>query len=442
MMRRKAYDTLLDWKRDDDGRTALLIEGARRVGKSYLVSEFAKNEYRSHIILDFSNPDPKIVKIFENDIHDIPLFLEKLSRITRTKLYERESLIVFDEIQFYPKARQAIKFLVADGRYDYIETGSLISIKENVKDILIPSEERSIRMYPMDFEEFCWAMGDEVTVPNIRTHFEERTPLGNDIHDVTMRAFRTYMLVGGMPQAVEAYARRHDFSDAEAVKRTILELYRNDVRKRGGRLVALFDDIPSQLNKHDRKFNLSRIEDGAKMSQYEDAIFWLEDSMIANLCYNSSVPDVALRMNLERTTVKCYMGDTGLLISMAVEDGTVLEDDVYLSLLEDRLHVNEGMFAENMVAQMLRAGGHELFFHSFYEREENNNRYEIDFLIRDGKRICPIEVKTSVVSKHASLDRYMRRYSKTLGQAYVLCRKDLRKDGNILYLPIYMAICL
>ncbi len=442
MMRRKAYDTLLDWKRDDDGRTALLVEGARRVGKSYLVSEFARNEYRSHIILDFSHIDPAVIRLFENDIHDIPLFLEKLSRITRTKLYERESLIVFDEVQFYPRARQSIKHLVADGRYDYIETGSLISIKENVKDILIPSEERSIRMYPMDFEEFCWAMGDEVTVPNIRTHFEDRVPLDKDMHDVTMRSFRTYMLVGGMPQAVEAYARRRDFSDAEAVKHTILELYRDDVRKRGGRLVALFDDIPSQLNKHDRKFNLSCVEDGAKMSQYEDATFWLEDSMIVNLCYNSSVPDVTLRMNLERKTMKCYMGDTGLLISMAVDDGTVLEDDVFLSLLEDKLHVSEGMFAENVVAQMLRANGHKLFFHSFYERDENNNRYEIDFLIRDRKRICPIEVKTSVASKHASLDRYMRRYSKTLGQAYVLCGKDLKKDGNILYLPIYMAICL
>ena len=441
-MKRKIYDDLLEWKKNSKGRNALLIEGARRIGKSFIVKEFAKKEYKSYIIIDFSNPDQRIMNLFVNNSSNIPLLLKKLSLLTDTKLYERKSLIVFDEIQFCPKARQAIKHLVADGKYDYIETGSLISVRENVKDILIPSEERSIQMYPMDFEEFCWAMGDTITVPNIRNHFDSLEQMGKDIHSITMERFRTYMLVGGMPQAVAAYAENKSFSDAEEVKRDILSLYSKDIHKKGGKTVPFYKNIPSQLNKHDRRFNLSDADGNGRMSSFDETLFWLSDSMIVNLCYNSTVPDVTLQMNTERMTVKCYMGDTGLLITMAIDSGEVTENEVYLSLLDDKLHVNEGMFAENAVAQILRCNNHKLFFHSFYDREQNNNKYEVDFLIRDKKKICPIEVKSGIASKHASLDRYMKKYSKTLGQAYVLCTGDLRKEGNILYLPIYMAICL
>ena len=441
-MRRKIYDKLLEWKSTSNGQSALLVEGARRVGKSYIVEEFAKNEYTSYALIDFSHAPKELFDLFENDSYDIPLLLEKLRYILRVDLRERESLIILDEVQLCPKARQAIKHLVADGRYDYIETGSLLSIKENVKDIVIPSEEESIRMYPMDFEEFCWALGDTVTVPNIRRHFEERTPMGTDIHKVTLRLFRHYMLVGGMPKAVSTYVDTRNFKAVEAEKRRILDLYRKDIRKKGGITENVFLQMPSELNKHERTFTLNSADKFGRMDRFNEPFFWLEDSMIANLCYNSVEPNLGLSMNRDRTTLKCYMGDTGLLITMSISDGTLMENEVYLSLLDDKLHINEGMLTENMVAQMLRANGHDLYFHSFYDRDKNNNRYEIDFLIREGRKISPIEVKSSITTKHRSLDLLMARHSKTLGQAYILNLRDVKKEGNILYLPIYMAICL
>ena len=364
----------------------------------------------------------------------------------RVSLYPRRSLIIFDEVQRFPRAREAIKFLVEDGRYDYIETGSLISIHENVKDIIIPSEEESVSMYPMDFEEFCWALGDENTVPLIREHFERRAPLGPALHTAALTQFRKYMLVGGMPKAVEAYARTGDFGEAEAEKRLILDLYREDVSKKSRknklRTMKLFEAIPSELSKHDKRVLLSDFDENGRMAQYDEPIYWLEDSMIANTCYNTTVPSVGLNLNTDLSSVKVYMGDTGLLVSLAINEREGIEHDIYNSLLNDRLHINEGMFMENIVAQILRANGHRLFFHSYYKEEGGKNRYEVDFLIRNGKKIDPIEVKSSGYSSHSSLDYLLEKYSKTLGQPYILCAKDLRKDGRILFLPLYMAICL
>lgn len=449
-MKRKIYDRLIRWKKESMGRSALLIEGARRVGKSYIVEEFGKNEYDTYVLINFSNTTPRIKNLFINDMHDIPMLLQKLSNLTATRFIERKTLIIFDEVQKWPRAREAIKFLVEDGRYDYIETGSLISIHENVENIIIPSEEEKIKMYPLDFEEFCWAMGDEVTVPAIREHFESKTPLGEDIHSAFMDTFRRYMIIGGMPRAVLEYASTKDFSKVENIKRQIIELYKEDIGKRAKanrrKTAALYDAIPSELSKHDKVFNLSDIDKNGKFSNYEDPIYWLEDSMIVNTCYNSTEPSIALGLNKDLSTLKLYSGDTGLLVSMAINTDASVEHEIYIDILQDRLHLNEGMFAENMVAQILTANGHKLYFHAFYKKKEggkiDKNRSEVDFLIKKGKKISIVEVKTGKSTGHASLNYMMDIYSKYLGQNYVLHTKDLRKEGNLLYLPIYMAICL
>lgn len=444
-MRRKIYARLLEWKEQQNGSTALLIEGARRVGKSFIVEEFARNEYDSYLLINFGKVGKSVKDLFD-DLTDIPLLLQKLSSLMRVRLYERRSLIIFDEVQKFPRARESIKFLVEDGRYDYIETGSLISIHENVKNIIIPSEEEPICMYPMDFEEFCWALGDETTVPLIREHFEKKTPLGADLHKSVLNQFRKYILVGGMPKAVETYALTSDFNKVEEVKRLILDLYREDISKKSKRnklrTMKLFEAIPSELSKHDKKVEVARIEKNGRISNYDEPIYWLEDSMIANTCYNTTVPNVGLNLNTDLTSVKVYMGDTGLLVSLTLNENESMEHDIYNSLLNDKLHINEGMFMENVVAQILRANGHRLFFHSFYKGEGDKNRYEVDFLVRNGKKIDPIEVKSSSYSSHTSLDYLMKTYSKTLGQPYILYSKDLKKDGNVLFLPLYMAICI
>ena len=443
VMRRKIYSRLLEWKRND-GHTALLIEGARRVGKSFIVEEFGKNEYDSYMMINFGKVGKAVKDLFD-DLTDVPLLLQRLSALMRVKLHERRSLVIFDEVQKFPRAREAIKFLVEDGRYDYIETGSLISIHENVRDIIIPSEEESIKMFPMDFEEFCWALGDEVTVPMIREHFRDKTPLGIDLHRKTMEQFRKYMLVGGMPMAVEVYSTTSDFEKVEKVKRTILDLYREDISKKSKknklRTMKLYESIPSQLSKHDKRVVLSEIEKNGRMVNYDEPVYWLEDSMIANSCYNSTVPSAGLNLNTDLSSVKLYMGDTGLLVSLAINENESIEHDVYNSILNDKMHLNEGMFIENVIAQTFRSNGHRLFFHAFYKDGEKN-RYEVDFLIRCGKKIVPVEVKSSGYKSHSSLDYLMKRYSKTLGQPYILYSKDLDKDGKVLFLPLYMAICL
>ncbi len=443
-MKRKIYSKLLEWKTESNGQSALLIEGARRVGKSFIVEEFGKNEYDSYILINFGKVGKAFRDLFD-DLSDIPLVLQKISSMMRVKLYERRSLIIFDEVQKFPRAREAIKFLVADGRYDYIETGSLISIHENVKDIIIPSEEKRIRMYPMDFEEFCWALGDKTTIPLIREHFEKKLALGNDLHKSIMDQFRKYMIVGGMPKVVEIYAATLDFGKAEEQKRMILDLYREDISKKAKdnklRTMKLFESIPSELSKHDKRVALSDIEKHGRMNSFDEPIYWLEDSMIANACYNSTVPSAGLNLNTDLSSVKLYMGDTGLLISLAINENESIEHDIYDSILNDKMHLNEGMFMENIVAQTLKSNGHKLFFHTFY-KDDGKNRYEVDFLVRHGKKIDPIEVKSSGYSNHSSLDYLMKKHSKTLEQPYILFSKDLKKEGNILFLPLYMAICL
>ncbi|MBO7409734.1 MAG: ATP-binding protein, partial [Candidatus Methanomethylophilaceae archaeon] len=312
-MKRKIYARLLEWKERKKGSTALLIEGARRVGKSFIVEEFGRNEYESYLMVNFGMVGRPVKDLFD-DLTDIPLLLQKLSSLMRVKLHERRSLIIFDEVQKFPRAREAIKFLVQDGRYDYIETGSLISIHENVKDIIIPSEEESVNMYPMDFEEFCWAMGDETTIPTIREHFEKKAPLGTDLHKSILNQFRKYMLVGGMPMAVETYVRTSDFGKTEEVKGLILDLYREDISKKSKknklRTMKLFEAIPSELSKHDKRVQLSDFDENGRMSNYDEPLYWLEDSMIANLCYNTTVPNVGLNLNTDLASVKAYMGDT------------------------------------------------------------------------------------------------------------------------------------
>lgn len=443
-MKRKIYERLLEWKRSSNGSSALLIEGARRVGKSYIVEEFGRNEYKSCIIVNFDEAGDDIKSLF-NDLRDIPLLTQTLASMLQKKLYVRESLFVFDEVQNFPRAREAIKFLVKDGKYDYIETGSLISIHQNVKDITIPSEEESINMFPMDFEEFCWAMGDEVTVPIIKSHFEERKPLGTALHRTVMQQFRKYMLVGGMPQAVEAYAKTESFSEAEKEKKKILELYRHDVAKKSGRIwmrtIMLFDAIPSELSRHDKTLNARDIDEKSVAEDFDGPVFWLKDSRIANICYNTTVPAVGLNLSTDIRTRKVYMGDTGLLISLAINENETIEHELYTALLTNNLHLNEGMFTENIVAQMIRANGNKLFFHKFY-KDGGKNRYEVDFLVRNGNKIDPIEVKSSDYTSHKSIDVLMERYSKTLGQPYIVYTKDLKKDGNVLFIPIYMAMFL
>ena len=357
-MKRKIYSQLLDWKNNRQGEVALLIEGARRIGKSYIVEEFAKNEYESYIIIDFNKVEPRVKRWFVDYMEDLDTFFEMLQQHYHVKLIPRKSVIIFDEVQLYPRARGSIKYLVADRRFDYIETGSLISIKKNVKNIVIPSEERAIAMYPMDFEEFLWAMGNETLMPFLQKQFEVGKPL-KDLHREVMDLFRRYMMVGGMPQVVEKYVQTRDVEQVDAVKRDILAIYRNDIRKYAGRLAmkveSIFDEIPAQLMRNERKFRLVDIKKDARMRDYETAFMWLSDAKIVNCCYNTTAPNIGLKLNMDRMTLKCYMADTGLLISHAFDEKELVSNELYRKLLMDKLEVNAGMLIENIVAQMLTA---------------------------------------------------------------------------------------
>ena len=443
MLRRKIYDRLLDWKDNDKGSCALLVAGARRVGKSFIAREFARKEYKSHIFIDFSEASDETKDLFMHETGDLDLFFAKLSALFRTKLFERESLFVFDEVQQFPRARELIKKFVRDGRYDYLETGSLITLRKNVEDIVIPSEEERIEMFPFDFEEFLWATGDESTFPILRDAFEKRIPLGQALHRQVMNLFRQYMLVGGMPQPVLEYLKEKDFRAADRIKRRILRLYRDDVTKFAGRnqakVLSVFDGIPSQLSRKEKRYRLSSLDPNARMREYEDAFVWLAEAMVVNVCFNSTDPSVGLSLNAERTTRKCYMADTGLLVSHSFSDDGSADNDLYRDILLDRLHVNEGMLVENVVAQELRSGGHSLFFFSRSDSSDRSNDMEIDFLIRSGRRICPVEVKSAAYQHHASLDKFRDRFSGMLGQPYILYTKDLMEKDGILHLPIYMA---
>lgn len=447
-MRRKIYTELLKWKEEEAGRTALLIDGARRVGKSYIVENFAKQEYKSYIIIDFNRGNQEVTELFENYLNDLDLFFMYLSNYYNVKLYERDTLIIFDEVQLFPRARAAIKYLVADGRYDYIETGSLMSIKKNVKDIMIPSEERHLRMYPLDFEEFLWALDNESLMDFIKVFFEKKKPLGAALHRKAMDYFRQYMIVGGMPQAVERYVETKDFERVDRVKRDILELYRADIVKHAQgyemKVEQIFDDIPAQLQKHDKKFKLSSLKKEARFRDYEDAIFWLSDAMIVNVCYNSTAPNIGLKLNMDRVTMKCYMADTGLLISHAFDENGIVSEEIYKKLLFDKLEVNKGMIMENIVAQMLVASGHKLYFYNNPSRDDASLRMEIDFLIAKSKitskhNISPIEVKSGGKYTLTSLKKCREKYAEQLDTLYVLHKNDLKVEEGIVYLPLYMT---
>lgn len=446
MLKRKIYDNLVEWKKKSDGSSALLIDGARRVGKSFIAKEFAEKEYKSHIIVDFGNVSQDILDLFLNDSSNLDLFFAKLSTFYSTSLYNRESLIVFDEVQQFPRARQLIKYLVADGRYDYLETGSLIRLKKNVKDIIIPSEEDHIEMFPLDFEEFLWAMGDTVTVPFLKQCFESRTPLGQALHRKVMNDFRQYVLVGGMPQSVVAFLDAKNFEASDTAKRRILKLYRDDVSKFADgyedKVFAVFDGIPGQLSKKEKKYKLSSISKEARFRTYEDSFLWLNEAMVVNTCFNATDPNVGLALSADHATQKCYMADTGLLVTHTFMDNSYTENELYRAILFDQLNINEGMIMENAVAQMLRRNGHKLYFYSRTDNINRENHMEIDFLITEGKKIAPIEVKSNGYASHSSLDKFKKRFSKVIANSYILYSKDILIKDGITHLPFYMAMFL
>ena len=446
-MKRKIYDSMRKWK-EENGRTALLIDGARRVGKSYIAQEFAKKEYKSYILIDFNRAPAEITELFVHYLNDLNMLFLYLSNFYGVKLYERESLIIFDEVQLFPKARAAIKYLVEDGRYDYVETGSLMTIKKNVADIVIPSEERHMKMSPLDFEEFLWALDNDTLMDFIRLCFEEKKPMGQVLHRKAMDYFRQYLIVGGMPQAVKTYRDSHDFDQVDRVKRDILELYRADIIKHAEgyqmKVAQIFDDIPAQLQKHDTKFKFSSLKKEARFREYEDALFWLSDAMITNICYNSTAPNIGLKLNMDRMTLKCYMADTGLLISHAFDENGLVSEEIYKKLLFDKLEVNKGMIMENIVAQMLTASGHKLYFYSNPSRDDASLRMGIDFLTAKSKNsnrhnISPIEVKSSKNYTLTSLRKFKEKYKEQLHIPYVLHPNDLKEEDGILFLPLYMT---
>lgn len=446
-MKRKIYQQLLDWKQKRHGNVALLIEGARRIGKSYIVEEFAQKEYESYILIDFNRASQMVREWFDLYLEDLDTLFLYLSQYYKVKLYERKSLIIFDEIQLCPRARAAIKFLVADGRYDYIETGSLVSIKKNTQGIVLPSEERAIKMYPMDFEEFLWATGNETLMELIKKMYIERKPMGQIFHRQAMDAFRLYMIVGGMPQAVKAYVETKDFDVVDAVKRDILTIYRNDIfnyaEGQADKVVSIFDEIPSQLSRHEKKFRLTSLTQGAKYRDWDEAFFWLKDAKVVNICYNSTDPNIGLKMNEERTTLKCYLNDTGLLISHAFDERGIVASEIYQKLLLGKLEVNEGMLIENIVSQMLVASGHNLYFYSKSSKDAAE-RMEIDFLLQKEKvtsrhNIHPIEVKSSSNYTLSSLRKCEKKFREYIATPIVIHTADYQIDSDVIYLPIYMT---
>lgn len=451
VFKRKIYDKLLEWKKESAGSKALLIEGARRIGKSTIVEEFARNEYKSYILIDFNTASDVVRSAFNNYMTALDTFFMILSTEYNVTLYRRESIIVFDEVQKFPQARQSIKYLVADGRYDYVETGSLISIKEKVKDITIPSEERKIRMYPMDFEEFSLALGESHMRDYIRDCYIRRRPLEQALHAKAMLLFRQYMIVGGMPKSVSAYIENdRSFAKADMEKRDILTLYRNDIMKinSGYRssVLSIFDQIPAFLSKAERRVSMSSIEKGASFPKYHDTFFWLADSMIVNECFNCSDPNVGLSLNEDRTYVKCYMGDTGLLVSHTFDENEIVDNELYKEMLFGKLSTNEGMFYENVIAQMLVASGHKLYFYTHYNAEKHRNDIEIDFLLSNNSKlkykIYPVEVKSSDSYTTTSLNRFSEVFHARIGGCYVIHPKNLKEENGTLFIPAYMAFCL
>ena len=439
MFKRKIYDRLLQWKEESQGRTALMIEGARRVGKSTVAETFGKNEYDSYILIDFSIASQTVKDLFY-DLSDLNFFFLQFQLLYRTDLIERRSLIIFDEVQLFPMARQAIKALVKDGRYDYIETGSLISIRKNVKDILIPSEERKISMYPMDYEEFLWAIGDETTTKLLRNAFSNRKAVGEQMNRKLMRDFRLYMLIGGMPQAVDEYLRTNNFRLVDQVKRDILNLYEDDFRKIDptGRISMLFDAIPAELNKNASRYQVSSVLGNERADSILELIAELKDSKTVNVAYHADDPNTGMSNHKNLGKFKLFLADTGLFTTLVFKDKDFTENSIYEKLLSDKLSVNLGYLYENIVAQMLKKKGNELFYYTFMNEKTRHN-YEIDFILTRNNKICPIEVKSSGYKTHASLDKFSEKYSGRIAEKYLVYTKDLQKDKDVLMLPVYMV---
>ena len=440
--RRKIYDRLLKWKKERSGESAILVQGARRVGKSTIVEQFAKQEYQSYILIDFSKCTKEVFHLFD-DISDLNHLFVRLQLAYGVSLHERNSVIVFDEVQKQPLARQAIKHLVADGRYDYIETGSLISIRKNVKDIIIPSEETRINMYPMDYEEFRWALDDTDTIPLLRSISEKPVPLGDAAHRKLLRDFRLYMLVGGMPQAVNKYLETNNLAEVDNTKREILDLYDGDFMKidDSGKLSMLFNAIPAELNKNASRYQVSSVIENGKADRLTENIADLRESMTVNMAYQVSDPNSGMSFYKDLGRYKMFLADTGLFVTLAFRDKDFTENVIYQKLWNDKLSTNLGYLYENVVAQMLRAAGNELFYHTF-PTEKGNRNYEIDFLLARKNKVCPIEVKSSGYSTHASLDAFCNKYPDRILNKYLIYSKDIKKDKGVQYLPFYMTMFL
>ena len=450
-MKRKVYNDILKWKEESQGKTALLIEGARRVGKSYIVEEFAKENYKSYILIDFSKVPNEVKELFDNYLDNLDYLFTYISNYYGVKLYERDTLFIFDEIQFCPRARGAIKHLVADGRYDYIETGSLISIKKNVKDILIPSEEEMIKMNPMDFEEFLWAMGNDTLMDFIKECYNNKRNMGQALHRKAMDYFKEYLIVGGMPQAVLEYRESRDFEKTDKIKRNILNLYREDIRKYSDELnlkvEQIFDTIPSQLQKHEKKFNISSLDENARYRNFEGAFYWLSDACLINIAHNTTEPSIGLGQRMDNNSFKCYLFDTGLLLSMTFNEKAIINEEIYKKILFDKLSFNEGMILENVVAQMLVASSRKLYFFSRNDRKDSSETMEIDFLISSDKvtskhNIIPIEVKSGERYTFSSLAKLQNKYKDYLAKPIIIHTKDLKEEDGILYIPVYMTSLL
>ena len=438
IFRRKLYERMLQWKQNRNGSTALLIQGARRVGKSTLVEEFAKREYKSYILIDFAESSTEVDELFEN-IRDFDFFFFRLQNLFRTTLYQRESVIVFDEIQLKPLARQAIKYLVKDGRYDYIETGSLLSIRKNVQNIVIPSEETRLTLYPMDFEEFRWAMNDENTYPFMQQAFAMKRPVGQAVHRQWMRDLRVYAAVGGMPQAVNAYLATNNLQQVDEVKREIIQLYDDDFHKidNSGIASRLFMDIPTQLTSNASRYMVYSATEQRMNDTTRNIIREMQDSMVVNVAYHANDPNIVMRLNKNPDQYKMFLADTGLFLTLAFWDKDYTENVIYTQLLSDKLSVNLGYVYENLVAQMLRANGNELYYYTF--PTENRHNYEIDFLLSRGNKLVPIEVKSSGYKSHKSLDVFCEKFSQRIGERILLYTKDYARDSQTVCVPVYFT---
>lgn len=442
IFKRKIYNELLQWKRTDEGRTALLIQGARRVGKSTIAEEFATNEYETHILVDFAACSTEIRDLF-NDVSDLNRIFMRLQLEYAVELKERKSVIIFDEVQLAPKARQAIKYLVKDGRYDYIETGSLISIRKNVKDILIPSEEVKLHMFPMDYEEFRWALGDTTTIRLLQGCFHDKTSLGDATNRKLMRDFRLYMLVGGMPQAVVVYLETNNLEKVDSVKRSIITLYEDDFNKIDptGNASKIFRQIPAQLTGNANRYLAWSATDGTRNSALAEILSEIRESMVVNMAYHANDPSAGMALHQDPNKYKMFAGDTGLFVTLAFWDSKFTDNTIYHKLLADKLSTDLGYVYENVVAQMLKASGHELYYYTFPTGSGKHN-YEVDFLIADGDKVSPVEVKSSGYKAHTSLDAFCGKFSSRIRNKYLVYTKDMRKDGDVLYLPVYMTMFL